>query len=104
MFKFQRGGRPRSGESVIAGAAIIKAYRYLADGVGPTKEADGSLIHKVGIEDLRNELKNTGYLETTGKGGLTPNARKVWQRTKGELLGRGRLVERDGFIWEMLKK
>ncbi len=100
----QRGGRPRSGESVITGAAIIKAYRYLADGVGPTKEADGSLIHKVSIEDLRNELKNTGYLETTEKGGLTPNARKVWQRTKGELLGRGRLVERDGFIWEILKK
>ena len=50
--------------------------------MGPTKEADGSLIHKVSIEDLRNELKNTGYLETTEKGGPTRNARKVWQRTR----------------------
>ena len=65
----------------------------------PTPGPDGSVVRKVAVDALRDEVKNRGYLETGDTGGLTANARKIWQRAKGEVLARGALVEKDGFIW-----
>ena len=92
-------GRPRSTESVIARRALIDAYDRLADGVEPAPGPDGSVVRKVAVDALRDEVKNRGYLEIGDTGGLTANARKIWQRAKGEVLARGALVEKDGFIW-----
>ena len=94
------GGRPRSPESVTTMKALVDAYNTLANGVEPTRE-DGSLVRKVEVDALRDEVKNRGYLETGNTGGLTSNARQALHRAKSALLAKGTFVESGGFIWKV---
>jgi hypothetical protein len=95
-------GRPRSADALVVTRALIDAYnRLAADGVEPTRESDGSLVRKVEVDALRDEVKNRGYLETKDTGGLTSDARQTWHRAKSALLTRGTFIESGGLIWRV---
>jgi hypothetical protein len=53
------------------------------------------------VDNVRDELKNRGLLETDEKGNLTATARSHFQRAKAGLVKTkgGKLIEEKGLIW-----
>ena len=81
---------------------VLATYDRLAEGVPTSPGPDGTLVRKISVEKLRDELKSCGFLEAKDTGGLTETARKQFQRAKSALLSgpKPRLVEREGLIWK----
>ena len=79
---------------------MIKAYDRLADGLPTSPGLDGTLVHKLPVETLRDELKSRGFLEAKETGGLTANSRTRFHRVKTEVISANRFVELDGLIWK----
>jgi hypothetical protein len=79
--------------------AILSAYDHLADGAEQTHGFDGAKVLNVHVDELRNEVKSRGFLETNEKGGLTTTSRSHFRRAKMNLLDSRKLVESGGLIW-----
>jgi hypothetical protein len=79
--------------------AIIAAYDRLAANVAPSTESEGSPVRKVAVNNLREELKSSGFLDTNERGQITGVGRTLFRRAKIELFGSSTFVEEDGLIW-----
>jgi hypothetical protein len=91
----------RQGELGMMRDAVLHAYDRLADAVETTSGLGGERVRKVSVEKLRDELKSRGFFETNDTGGVTPAARKQFQRAKAVLISglKPALVEHEGQIW-----
>lgn len=78
---------------------IVAAYDRLAANVAPSDGLDGGSVRKVALDEIREELKSRGFLETNDKGQISQTSRTLFRRAKVELLTASTLVEADGWIW-----
>jgi hypothetical protein len=84
--------------------AIVAAYDRLLGAVERTPGLDsaGTLVKKVPIEAIRNEVIARGWLETKEKsGGMTGAARVLFHRAKTDLIDSGQYIEKDGLFWKL---
>ena len=81
--------------------AIADAYARLADGVEKTAGFDGQPVKKIEVDQLRDEVKRRGFLDTRDTGGLTGAARMLFLRTKTDLIASGRYIENEGLFWKL---
>ncbi len=67
----------------------------------PSPGFNGASVLKVPVDDLRNELKSRGFLDTKDTGGLTTRAKTYFNRAKADLIStpHPRLIECEGYIW-----
>jgi hypothetical protein len=85
-------------------------YDFLAEGAPKSAGLDGrSAVAKVLVTEIREELKDRGFLDCDETGKVTPLARQHFCRAKTQLLtlkvsrelSRGKFVERGGKIWRI---
>jgi hypothetical protein len=81
--------------------AIGDIYDRLADTVEPSGAINGYKLLKVKADRLREELKDSGYLDQDDGGRVTDAARKRYERTKRELLAAKDFREESGMIWRI---
>jgi hypothetical protein len=83
-------------------AEFPKVYDFLAEGVTKDLGLDGrSTVLKVSTADIREELRNRGFLETDEKGNIERVSRNHFARAKKTLLRRGIFIERKGRAWRL---
>lgn len=81
---------------------FITAYNRLADGAPKPLGLDNrSSVLKVPVDRLREDLRDSGFLETDEKGNLTATWRSHFQRVKATLCKTkgGTFSEKKGQIW-----
>jgi len=92
-------GRDGNDAEIVA-AEFMKAYDRLADGVPKTTGLDGnSTVLKVSVAAIREDLKDSGFLDATETGAIERVSRNHFSRAKKTLLRRGKLMEKKGQIW-----
>jgi hypothetical protein len=79
--------------------AFLNAYERLGDGAPKSAGFDGALVRKVKVDDIRDELRNRGFLALTDRGQLTAGSRQNFHRVKMDLLDKKGFVEQAGLIW-----
>ena len=79
--------------------AFLNAYERLADGVEKSHGFDGALVRKVKVDDIREELKDRGFLALNDRGQVTGASRLNLYRVKADLLDKKGFVEQAGLIW-----
>ena len=79
--------------------ALVAAYDRLAADVTLISGLDGALVRKVAIDNVREEVKSRGFLDTNEKGQISGVGRTLFRRAKIELLNASTFVEADGLIW-----
>jgi hypothetical protein len=81
---------------------MVKAYEHLAGGAPKTLGLDDrSTVLKVPTADIRDELKNRGFLDLDDNGAISRVSRNHFSRAKITLLRRGIFAERKGQIWRL---
>jgi hypothetical protein len=80
---------------------IVAAYDRLADAKAKSPGFDGKSVLKVGVGELRDEVKSRGVLEKDEKGVLTTTGRSHFRRAKLALLASQRWMEKDDLIWRV---
>jgi hypothetical protein len=89
----------QGGVSILRGE-YLKTYDRLADGVTPSQGFGRTMVRKVRVDAIRDELKRRGFLETNDDGTITATARSHLQRAKTDLLKNHSLIEADKLIWK----
>ena len=90
--------KPKS-EVAIVRKAFIEAYEQLANGVEKSAGFDGATVQKVGVDAIRDELKNRGFLDVDDKGRISAGSRQLFRRAKSELLAKSGFVEAANLVW-----
>jgi hypothetical protein len=99
--KTASGGK-RGGDVADVTAEILKVYDFLADGAPKSLGLDArSSVLKVSVADIREELRDRGFLEGDEKGRILELSRAHFSRAKKNLLSRGIFAERKGMIWRL---
>jgi AAA domain len=79
---------------------FMRVYDFLADGKPHLPGLDGrSTVIKVPVKEIREEMRNQGFLDTDEKGNIEHASRDHFSRAKKTLLRRGIFIERGGQIW-----
>ncbi|WP_018407676.1 AAA family ATPase [Methylocystis rosea] len=81
--------------------AFIEAYERLADSAKPTPGFDGKPVRKVDADDLREDLRDRGFLEVDDDGNITDTGRRNLFRAKKSLLDAKRFAETGRKIWRI---
>ena len=90
-------GRKAGGDVEMVRDELIKVYDHLA-GDAPKSLGldDRSTVLKVSTADIRDELKNRGFLDLDDNGAISRVSRNHFSRAKKLLLRRGTFAERKG--------
>ncbi|MBV9521119.1 MAG: AAA family ATPase [Hyphomicrobiales bacterium] len=88
-------------DTEILQSAILAAYDHLAEHGEHSTGFDRKPVVKVGINDIREEVKSRGFLDIDEKGSIIGTSRERYRRAKAGLLGakNPKLVENKGLIW-----
>jgi hypothetical protein len=89
----------QSNETVNLKKAILATYDRLADGRDPSPSIDGARVRKVGVDQIRDEVKSRGYLDVDERGHLTSTSRSLFRKAKTGIIASGKLFEAEGLIW-----
>jgi hypothetical protein len=104
QFEFAKGasGGKLGGEAEMVRDEFLKVYDYLADSATKSPGLDDrSNVLKVSTANIRDELKDRGFLDTDDNGAITRVSRNHFSRAKKLLLRRGTFAERKGQIWRL---
>jgi hypothetical protein len=81
-------------------AEFVKTYDRLADDVPKTIGLDGkSTVRRVSVAAIRDDLKDSGFLDTSETGAIERVSRNHFSRAKKTLLRRNKFIEKKGQIW-----
>ena len=78
---------------------LLAAYDRLADAAPASNGFNGKSVRKVSVDDIRDELRDRGFLELNDAQEITSTARSRLSRAKTELLNKTVIIERKGLIW-----
>ena len=79
---------------------FVTVYDFLADGKPHMLGLDGrSSVIKVPVKDIREELKNRGFLDVDDEGKITATSRSHFNRSRCTLCNVKNFAERSGLIW-----
>ncbi len=94
----KKGGRTVSdGDRMFQEA--VRAYHRLAGDVDRSAGFDGKPVLKIKVEDLREHLRDRGYIDQDDNRKVSSAGRTAFWRAKKEMLSKG-FIESDGMIWE----
>jgi hypothetical protein len=89
------------GDKASLDKAFVEAYNHIADNVKPTPGFDGKPVRKVGIDDLREYLKDRGHLDIDDDGKVASRSRLNFHRAKKALLDAKRFVQEKNKVWRI---
>jgi hypothetical protein len=97
----KRTSQGRDGnDAEIVATEFVKAYDRLADDVTKTIGLDGnSTVRRVSVAAIRDDLKDSGFLDASETGAIERVSRNHFSRAKRALLRRGKFIEKKGQIW-----
>lgn len=89
------------GDAKTLTRSFVDAYERLADSVKPSAGFDNKPVRKVPVDDIREEMRERGFLEVDDAGKVTSRCRLNFHRAKKSLLDAKRFAEKAREIWRI---
>ena len=95
-----KGGKRKSDLEIVK-EAFVRTYEKFAESVMPVVDGQGRKVRKVGVDEIRYELKVTGRLDVTDRDQLTGKARTLFWRARIDLMNTKGWFEQDDQVWRI---